>query len=738
MKMINTLRRAAINVNAMIHSLATIDGSSEPPNSKLTAIGDGNSGMPTPVSTTEAELALNVAARASIDDRTADDGVPPVPEEWKVDLRPLHRLVDESELPAKLPVTMESIQQLLSCASYKDIIRPYFADYPKMSLMAAECRAFIYSLVRVSKPDLVAEIGTFFAGTAEVFARALWENGRGMLYTTDPYGAERGPAVIRQWPAPLQEIVRFSPDDSMTFLGNLAHAKTLLDIILIDGNHQYEFAGFDLAMAAKMMRPGGIIIMDNAEQTGPFEAARQFLTQYPEWQELGNCISSFELSNPFAMPRCSIPGTSFIVLQASFKFTIGPKLRSWGEEAAPSMPRSPDFVLELSPQRCRGRLHFQAVYRGFDWNGGISEELRQQGSIAIELDGEACTVEHRFDKPLVSDIFARFHPNCHHTFELELLWEAAPDSGSVTLAAKPQPQWNECDADAKSGLGDSIAARDRSGKIGRTDLTPLLSRLYGDQADQPNPRTRLVNDTIETLAQDHVSVSWGDRLLTLDKSADFKKEPAFAQSFAEIQGSHQYDQYNGPDSIAWRLNTLVWAARCGLRTGGDFVECGTFKGDMAWVVLHAIGAERISRFWLFDSFEGFSPDYSSAGDFRDNPGFLDFANGFYREAGLYEYVRDRFASFANVRVVRGFLPETLDAAGPDRIGFLHIDLNSPRAEIAVLERLFDRVLPGGVIVFDDYGWKMFHKQKEAEDDFMRRRGYEILELPTGQGLVVKR
>jgi O-methyltransferase len=272
------------------------------------------------------------------------------------------------------------------------------------------------------------------------------------------------------------------------------------------------------------------------------------------------------------------------------------------------------------------------------------------------------------------------------------------------------------------------------------DLTPSLTRLYaeepGDRGESLVPR--LVNDTVETLAKSHLSVSWGDRLLTLDKSAGFMVEPAFARAFHQIRGSHQYDQYNGPDSIAWRLNTLVWAARCGLRTGGDFVECGTFKGDMAWVVLQTIGAERIPRFWLFDSFDGFSPDYSSAGDFPDNPGFLDFANGFYREAGLYEYVRDRFAFFANVSIVKGFLPEALDAAGPDRIGFLHIDLNSPRAEIAVLERLFDRVLPGGVIVFDDYGWKMFHKQKEAEDDFMRRRGYEILELPTGQGLVTKR
>jgi O-methyltransferase len=97
----------------------------------------------------------------------------------------------------------------------------------------------------------------------------------------------------------------------------------------------------------------------------------------------------------------------------------------------------------------------------------------------------------------------------------------------------------------------------------------------------------------------------------------------------------------------------------------------------------------------------------------------------------------RFAPFANVTVVKGFLPDVLASAMPQRIRFLHVDLNSPRAEIAVLERLFDRVLSGGVIVFDDYGWKMFHKQKEAEDAFMRRRGHEILELPTGQGLVIK-
>ena len=44
--------------------------------------------------------------------------------------------------------------------------------------------------------------------------------------------------------------------------------------------------------------------------------------------------------------------------------------------------------------------------------------------------------------------------------------------------------------------------------------------------------------------------------------------------------------------------------------------------------------------------------------------------------------------------------------------------------------MFDHVVPGGVIVFDDYGWWQYRAQKQLEDEFMRARGYDILELPT--------
>jgi hypothetical protein len=243
------------------------------------------------------------------------------------------------------------------------------------------------------------------------------------------------------------------------------------------------------------------------------------------------------------------------------------------------------------------------------------------------------------------------------------------------------------------------------------------------------------------LTRDHRSIFWGDRMLTIDKSAGFLAEPAFQAAFARIHGAHQYDQYASPSTIAWRLHTLIWAARGALALpDGDFVECGVFKGDMAWMVGEVAGLARSGRhFHLYDSFEGFDPAQTTQDDFPDLPGFLDYANAIYGAEGLWEGVEARFHDLPHYHLHKGYLPGTLDRDGfPDRIAYLHLDLNVAPAEIACLERLFDRVVPGGMIIFDDYGWKVYHRQKSAEDAFFAERGYHILELPTGQGLVVKR
>ena len=99
-------------------------------------------------------------------------------------------------------------------------------------------------------------------------------------------------------------------------------------------------------------------------------------------------------------------------------------------------------------------------------------------------------------------------------------------------------------------------------------------------------------------------------------------------------------------------------------------------------------------------------------------------------------MRRRFADKPNVVVTPGSVPESLVNA-PDKIAFLHIDMNGAAAEVAALEALFERLVPGALVVLDDYGWLVFQEQQQAELAWFEARGLPVLELPTGQGLVMR-
>lgn len=269
---------------------------------------------------------------------------------------------------------------------------------------------------------------------------------------------------------------------------------------------------------------------------------------------------------------------------------------------------------------------------------------------------------------------------------------------------------------------------------------PSLEEQIQEISQSTERSAQLVNQVVDTaLKNNHKSVFWGDRLLSLDKSMGFWQDPKFQEAYAQIVGSHYYDQYNRPDGIAWRINTLVWAAKTALNLPGDFVECGVFKGDMSWVVANCVDFAKVEKtFYLYDTFAGFSSKYSSPDDFWLSPSLFDLNNKFYNIPDLEKEVRQRFKDYPNIKVIKGVVPDILSETAPSQIAYLHVDLNSPGPEIGALECLFERVVSGGVIVFDDYGWLDFQKLKIAEDNWMNERGYSILELPTGQGMVIKR
>jgi O-methyltransferase len=219
----------------------------------------------------------------------------------------------------------------------------------------------------------------------------------------------------------------------------------------------------------------------------------------------------------------------------------------------------------------------------------------------------------------------------------------------------------------------------------------------------------------------------GDMLCTFGRNQSFVYDPRFRDAF-----DHNAADAN-EETWLWRLHTLTWAATQAARLPGDFVECGTFRGFMSAVVCEYLDFAKLEKtFYLYDSFAGLPERWSTEGERRHtNPVYAN-AEGYSLAA-----VQQRFAGYSNVRVIQGVVPEIFRSVSPDRIAYLHVDLNSAAAEIAALEALFDRVVPGGTIIFDDFGHMTYAEQHTAETTWMRERGYAILELPTGQGLVVK-
>lgn len=87
-------------------------------------------------------------------------------------------------------------------------------------------------------------------------------------------------------------------------------------------------------------------------------------------------------------------------------------------------------------------------------------------------------------------------------------------------------------------------------------------------------------------------------------------------------------------------------------------------------------------------------------------------------------------------VTPGLLPQSL--IDMPSLSFLHVDLNDAEAESQCLQQLFPAMRTGGIVLLDDYGWSKYADSYKAHKAFFESYGQNILELPTGQGIIIKR
>jgi O-methyltransferase len=178
------------------------------------------------------------------------------------------------------------------------------------------------------------------------------------------------------------------------------------------------------------------------------------------------------------------------------------------------------------------------------------------------------------------------------------------------------------------------------------------------------------------------------------------------------------------DSCHILLETLQQA----LRLEGNVVECGVFRGGTALLEAMLIAERRTGcALLLFDSFRGMP---------ETTEGFDSFGRGDFGTTSA-EVVRALLAPYPFVQMHVGFIPETFPGSGLERIALSYVDVNIYKSVKDCIEYIYPRLVPGGFLIFDDYGYPSCPGARRAVDEAFAALPEVPICLPTGQCLVVK-
>ena len=181
--------------------------------------------------------------------------------------------------------------------------------------------------------------------------------------------------------------------------------------------------------------------------------------------------------------------------------------------------------------------------------------------------------------------------------------------------------------------------------------------------------------------------------------------------------------------------------------GGDFVECGTWRGGLAALMLHHIVNNNLDRkLYIYDTFEGMP-----APGLQDDPRALEKYNQ-TRDGDFSDWCRADMATVKNTLrqvtpdvdqyclLIPGMVEDTLDdysANSAPSIALCRVDTDWYDSTKKEFEVLYPKITPGGYMIVDDYSdWSGC---RLAVDEYMDTQAPDSYEKQLVSGsLVIKK
>jgi len=187
---------------------------------------------------------------------------------------------------------------------------------------------------------------------------------------------------------------------------------------------------------------------------------------------------------------------------------------------------------------------------------------------------------------------------------------------------------------------------------------------------------------------------------------------------------------------------------------GDIVELGVYRGASLmsfanFLEIRNMG-DRQKQVFGFDNFLGFTTVDKKDGkqDDRVHKEQSGFDSSVFEEIlrdSISIYDRDRFIPYKpRVILVKGnieeMVPKFVEETPGLRICLLHFDCDMYSPTKVGLEYLWPLVVPGGVVLFDEYGIRPWEGESEAVDEYFQDKKVNIRHLdwaPNPGGYIIK-
>jgi hypothetical protein len=172
-----------------------------------------------------------------------------------------------------------------------------------------------------------------------------------------------------------------------------------------------------------------------------------------------------------------------------------------------------------------------------------------------------------------------------------------------------------------------------------------------------------------------------------------------------------------------KLYLLLLLCRQTVDLDGDIFEAGVGSGGSARLMLDCLLRHKAQKsVWLLDTFAGYQKiDRSHDGAHVE----LNQC----RHNSFEEVQRLLVNESVPVNLIKGMIPATLADVKTDKICFAHVDVNLYEPTLAATEFCLQRLVPGGIMVFDDYCWPATYSARKAIDEACGTAGQTVICVP---------